>query len=63
MYIGFLVKRKKALQVEKLDPAVVTIDRRRARLERRRRTERRNENLQNYTGESKGSHRPDGETG
>ena len=53
MYIDFLLKRKKALQVEQLDPAVVTTDRRRSRLERRRRTERRKGNLQNYTGESR----------
>jgi hypothetical protein len=53
MYIDFLLKRKKTSQVEKLEPAPAPSDRRCARLERRRRTDRRRGNHQNYTGKSR----------
>ena len=53
MYIGFLLKPKKLSQVEKLEPTSAPRDRRCARLERRRRAERRRGNHQIYTGKSR----------
>ena len=53
MYIDFLLKRKKTSQVEKHEPTPAPTDRRSARLERRRRADRRRGNNQNYTGASR----------
>ena len=53
MYIDFLLERRKTSRVEKLEPAPTPSDRRCARLERRRRADRRSGNHQNYTGKSR----------
>jgi len=53
MYIDFLLERRKTSRVEKLEPAPAPTDRRCARLERRRRADRRRGNHQNYTGKSR----------
>ena len=53
MYIDFLLKLKKSLRLEKHEPTPAPPDRRSARLERRRRADRRKGNNQNYTGASR----------
>ncbi len=53
MYFDFLLKRKKSPRLEKHEPTPAPTDRRSARLERRRRADRRRGDNQNYTGASR----------
>ena len=53
MYLGFLFKPQKPVPVARVEPASAPRDRRFARLERRRRADRRRGNHRNYTGKSK----------
>jgi hypothetical protein len=53
MYIDFLLKRKKSPRLENHEPTPASTNRRSARLERRRRADRRRGNSQNYIGPSR----------